>query len=50
MNDKHICPICGSKQKYIGNTYLCVTCDYVQIMDIEWCERWKKMTELRNHI
>ena len=40
--DEHICPLCGSKQTYIGDTYVCEVCNIDAYEDLMWCEKWKK--------
>jgi hypothetical protein len=34
--DKHICPKCKGKQIFIGDTWLCTSCDKTTYEDILW--------------
>jgi predicted RNA-binding Zn-ribbon protein involved in translation (DUF1610 family) len=40
--DKHICPLCGSKQIYLMDTYVCKMCNNLAYYDLKWCLEWMK--------
>jgi len=40
--DKHICPKCGKKQRYVYDTFLCMDCDRVVVWDLSWEHKFRK--------